>query len=67
MLLDGSVWEIATGLIDWFFIFFDSWFNFKLEIYPGVWMKLGVIAIAYLTILLVTYFVLRALGVIGDD
>ena len=61
--------DILKRLIDLCNIFINKVFNFRIDLTPGFTISIGELVIAFLTIVLTIYFVLRGLGVItkGDD
>lgn len=59
------MFEICKGIIDMFFIYFNAFYNIQVELYSGVYVKVGHICIGICLIIVIVNYVIYAIG--GGD
>lgn len=56
------MFEIFKGIIDMFFIYFNAFYNLNIELYSGVYVKLGHICIGICLIIFIVFHIIWAIG-----
>lgn len=59
------MFEIFKDIIDMFFIYFNAMYNIQVELYKGVYVKVGHICIGVILIIILLSYVINAIG--GGD
>lgn len=59
------MFEIFKNIIDMFFIYFNAMYNIQVELYSGVYVKVGHICIGVILVIVLISYVINAIG--GGD
>ena len=59
------MFEVCKGIIDMFFVYFMAFYNFQIELYSGVYVKLGHICLGISLVIVLISYVFHAIG--GGD
>lgn len=59
------MFEIFKNIIDMFFMYFNAMYNIQVELYSGVYVKVGHICIGVILIIVLLSYVINAIG--GGD
>lgn len=59
------MFEIFKNIIDMFFIYFNAMYNIQVELYGGVYVKVGHICIGVILVIVLLSYVINAIG--GGD
>lgn len=59
------MFEIFKNIIDMFFIYFNAMYNIQVELYSGIYVKVGHICIGIILIIVLLSYVINAIG--GGD
>lgn len=59
------MFEIFKNIIDMFFMYFNAMYNIQVELYSGVYVKVGHICIGIILIIVLLNYVINAIG--GGD
>lgn len=59
------MFEIFKNIIDMFFIYFNAMYNIQVELYNGVYVKVGHVCIGVILVIVLLSYVINAIG--GGD